>query len=429
MSRSFFRLAEANTTVRTEMLAGLTTFLTMAYITFVNPAILSKAGVDFGAAFVATCIAAALGSGIMGLYANYPIALAPGMGLNAFFTYSVVLGTGHSWQVALGTVFISGVLFVGLSLLPVREWIINSIPPTLKLAIAAGIGFFLALIALQNANIVVDNPATLVTLGDLKTPESYLALFGFVVIIALDARRLAGAVIIGILAITALGIALGVTEWKGVMAMPPDPSPTLLQLDVRGALEPSLITVVLTFLLVDLFDTAGTLIGLTHHSNLLNAQGQLPRLKNALMADSVATVAGAVLGTSTTTSYIESAAGMRAGGRTGLTAIVVAVLFLLALFFSPLAQTVPSYATAPALLFVACVMMRSLAEFDWDDATEYVPAVVTTLAMPLTYSISDGIGLGFITFAATKLASGKPGACPPAVWIIAVLFAGKFIFL
>lgn len=429
MLRSFFRLAEANTTVRTEMLAGLTTFLTMAYITFVNPAILSKAGVDFGAAFVATCIAAALGSGIMGLYANYPIALAPGMGLNAFFTYSVVLGTGHSWQVALGTVFISGVLFVGLSLLPVREWIINSIPPTLKLAIAAGIGFFLALIALQNANIVVDNPATLVTLGDLKAPESYLALFGFVVIIALDARRLAGAVIIGILAITALGIALGVTEWKGFMAMPPDPSPTLLQLDVRGALEPSLITVVLTFLLVDLFDTAGTLIGLTHHSNLLDAQGQLPRLKNALMADSVATVAGAVLGTSTTTSYIESAAGMRAGGRTGLTAIVVAVLFLLALFFSPLAQTVPSYATAPALLFVACVMMRSLAEFDWDDATEYVPAVVTTLAMPLTYSISDGIGLGFITFAATKLASGKPGACPPVVWIIAVLFAGKFIFL
>ncbi len=429
MLTSFFRLAENDTTVRTEVLAGLTTFLTMAYITFVNPAILSKAGLDFGAAFVATCVAAALGSGIMGLYANYPIALAPGMGLNAFFTYSVVLGMGHTWQVALGAVFISGVLFVGLSLLPVREWIINSIPHTLKLAIAAGVGLFLALIALQNANIVVDNPATLVALGNLKAPESYLALLGFVAIVSLDFRKIPGAVIIGILAITAIGIALGVTEWKGFIAMPPDPTLTLLQLDIRGALELSLITVVLAFLLVDLFDTAGTLIGLTHQTPLLDTQGQLPRLKHALMADSVATVAGAVFGTSTTTSYIESAAGMRAGGRTGLTAIVVAVLFLLALFFSPLAQTVPSYATAPALLFVACVMMRSLAEFDWNDATEYIPAVVTTIAMPLTYSISDGIGLGFITFAAIKLASGKSSACPPAVWLIAVLFAGKFLLL
>ncbi len=429
MLTSFFRLAENDTTVRTEMLAGLTTFLTMAYITFVNPAILSKAGLDFGAAFVATCVAAALGTGIMGLYANYPIALAPGMGLNAFFTYSVVLGMGHTWQVALGAVFISGVLFVGLSILPVREWIINSIPHTLKLAIAAGVGLFLALIALQNANIVVDNPATLVALGNLKAPESYLALLGFVAIVSLDFRKIPGAVIIGILAITAIGIALDVTEWKGFIAMPPDPTPTLLQLDIRGALELSLITVVLAFLLVDLFDTAGTLIGLTHQTLLLDTQGQLPRLKHALMADSVATVAGAVFGTSTTTSYIESAAGMRAGGRTGLTAIVVAVLFLLALFFSPLAQTVPSYATAPALLFVACVMMRSLAEFDWNDATEYIPAVVTTIAMTLTYSISDGIGLGFIIFAAIKLASGKSSACPPAVWLIAVLFAGKFLFL
>ena len=314
MLTSFFRLAENDTTVRTEMLAGLTTFLTMAYITFVNPAILSKAGLDFGAAFVATCVAAALGSGIMGLYANYPIALAPGMGLNAFFTYSVVLGMGHTWQVALGAVFISGVLFVGLSILPVREWIINSIPHTLKLAIAAGVGLFLALIALQNANIVVDNPATLVALGNLKAPESYLALLGFVAIVSLDFRNIPGAVIIGILAITAIGIALGVTEWKGFIAMPPDPTPTLLQLDIRGALELSLITVVLAFLLVDLFDTAGTLIGLTHQTSLLDTQGQLPRLKHALMADSVATVAGAVFGTSTTTSYIESAAGMRAGG-------------------------------------------------------------------------------------------------------------------
>lgn len=429
MLTSFFRLTEHGTTVRTEILAGLTTFLTMAYITFVNPAILSKAGLDFGAAFVATCVAAAIGTLIMGLYANYPIALAPGMGLNAFFTYSVVLGMGHTWQVALGAVFTSGVLFVVLSVLPVREWIINSIPKTLKLAIAAGVGLFLALIAFQNAGIVVDSPATLVTLGDLTSPKSLLALLGFVVIVALDYRTVPGAVIIGILAMTAIGIACGISEWKGFVALPPDPTPTLFQLDMRGTLEIGLFTVVLAFLLVDLFDTAGTLIGLAHQAELLDAHDQLPRLKNVLMADSIATVIGAVLGTSTTTSYIESAAGIRAGGRTGLTAVIVALLFLLALFFSPLAQTIPSYATAPALLFVACVMLRSLAAFDWNDATEYIPAAATTIAMPLTYSISDGIGLGFMTYAAIKLASGKPGECPPAVWLIALVFAGKFLLL
>ncbi len=429
MLTSFFRLTEHGTTVRTEILAGLTTFLTMAYITFVNPAILSKAGLDFGAAFVATCVAAAIGTLIMGLYANYPIALAPGMGLNAFFTYSVVLGMGHTWQVALGAVFTSGVLFVVLSVLPVREWIINSIPKTLKLAIAAGVGLFLALIAFQNAGIVVDSPATLVTLGDLTSPKSLLALLGFVVIVALDYRTVPGAVIIGILAMTAIGIACGISEWKGFVALPPDPTPTLFQLDMRGTLEIGLFTVVLAFLLVDLFDTAGTLIGLAHQAELLDAHDQLPRLKNVLMADSIATVIGAVLGTSTTTSYIESAAGIRAGGRTGLTAVTVALLFLLALFFSPLAQTIPTYATAPALLFVACVMLRSLAAFDWNDATEYIPAAATTIAMPLTYSISDGIGLGFMTYAAIKLASGKPGECPPAVWLIALVFAGKFLFL
>jgi AGZA family xanthine/uracil permease-like MFS transporter len=424
-----FKLDEHGTTVRTEILAGATTFLTMAYITFVNPAILSESGMDLGAVFVATCLAAALGSLIMGLYANYPIALAPGMGLNAFFTYGVVLGMGLSWQVALGVVFVSGVLFVILSVMPAREWLINSIPKTLKMAISAGIGLFLAIIALKNAFIVVDHPATLLTMGNLMEPSALLALGGFVIIVALDSRRVPGAVMIGILATTAVGVAFGVSEWKGIASLPPDPTPTLFQLDIAGALEIGIIPVVLTFLFVDLFDTAGTLVGVAQHAGLLDEEGRLPRLRNALLADSLATVGGAALGTSTTTSYIESAAGIKSGGRTGLTAITVAVLFVLCLFFSPLAQTVPPYATAPALLFVACLMARGITEIDWEDATEYAPAIVTAIAMPLTFSITHGIGLGFISYAAAKIASGKFSECQPAVLVIALLFGAKFAFL
>ena len=326
MLSSYFKLAENGTTVRTEILAGITTFLTMAYITFVNPAILSDAGMDFGAVFVATCVAAAIGTAIMGLYANYPIALAPGMGLNAFFAYGVVLGMGHSWQVALGAVFLSGILFIILSVLPVREWIINAIPRGLKMAISAGIGLFLAIIALKNAGVVVDHPATLITLGDPTSWPVILAFLGFFAIVALDHRKVPGAVIIGILAVTAAGVALGVSEWKGLASLPPDPLPTFLQLDLGGALQLGLITIVFTFLFVDLFDTAGTLVGLAHRAGLLDQQGRLPRLGKALIADSTATAAGALLGTSTTTSYIESAAGINAGGRTGLTAVTVAVL-------------------------------------------------------------------------------------------------------
>ncbi|MHA1600236.1 MAG: NCS2 family permease [Alphaproteobacteria bacterium] len=429
MLASFFRLAENGTTVRTEVLAGITTFLTMAYITIVNPAILSDAGMDFGAVFVATCLAAALGTAIMGLYANYPIALAPGMGLNAYFAYGVVLGMGHSWQVALGAVFLSGILFIILSLLPVREWIINSIPKSLKLAIAAGIGLFLAIIAFKNAGIVVDHPATLVTLGNPMSWSVILAFLGFFVIVALDRRKVPGAIIIGILATTAAGLALGVTEWRGFVSMPPDPTPTFLQLDIAGALQIGLVTIVFTFLFVDLFDTAGTLVGLAHRAGMLDENGRLPRLGKALLADSTATAAGSLMGTSTTTSYIESAAGINVGGRTGLTAVVVAVLFLLALFFAPLAQTVPSFATAPALLFVACLMTRGLAEIDWEDVTEFAPAVVTAIAMPLTFSIANGLGLGFITYAAVKILSGRATDCPLAVHVIAVLFLIKFALL
>ena len=429
MLEKLFDLRGHGTTVKTEVIAGITTFLTMAYIAFVNPTILSDAGMDFGAVFVATCIAAAIGTLIMGLYANYPIALAPGMGLNAFFTYGVVLGMGHSWQVALGAVLLSGILFVILSILPVREWIINAIPKGLKMAISAGIGLFLGIIALKNAGIIVDHPATLVTIGDLTAWPAVLALLGFAIMVALDRLKVPGAVIIGILAVTAVGILIGVSEFKGIVDLPPDPSPTFLQLDLAGALQIALLSVVFTFLFVDLFDTAGTLIGVAHRAGLLDSEGKLPRLRQALMADSSASVIGSALGTSTTTSYIESASGIKAGGRTGLTAVVVALLFLLTLFFAPLAGTVPAFATAPALLFVACLMTRGLAEIDWDDVTEYAPAVLTALSMPLTFSIAHGIGLGFIAYAAVKILTGRISECSVAVLIIAAAFVLKFAYL
>ncbi len=429
MLESLFKLSANGTNVRTEILAGITTFLTMAYILFVNPSILSAAGMDHGAVFVATCLAAAAGTLIMGLYANYPVALAPGMGLNVYFTYGVVQGMGHGWPVALGAVFVAGILFLILSLLPVREWIINAIPRSLKLAISAGIGLFLAIIGLQKAGIVVDHPVTLVTLGDMSKPEALLAVAGFVLMVVLGARRVPGAMIIAILAVTAASLALGISDFGGVFSLPPSLAPTFMQMDVAGALESGLVAVVLAFLIIDLFDTAGTLIGLAQRSGLLDAQGRLPRLRQALLADSGATVIGAVMGTSTTTSYIESAAGINAGGRTGLTAVSVAVLFVLSLFLAPLAKTIPAYATAPALVFVACLMARGIAEIDWDDMTEVAPAMVTAITMPLTFSIANGIGLGFITYVLVKTLSGRPAEAGPAIWAMAALFAVKFAVL
>ncbi len=429
MLETYFKLTENGTNVRTELIAGLTTFLTMAYIACVNPSILAAAGMDQGAVFVATCVAAAVGSLIMGLWANYPIALAPGMGLNAFFAFGVVLGMGHAWETALGAVFIAGVLFFLLSVFKVREWIINAIPHGLKLAIAAGIGLFLALIGLKNAGIVIDHPATLVGLGDVGSATVLLAVGGFMVMGALDSRKVPGAITIAILLTTAIGVALGVSEFRGVVSMPPSVMPTLFAMDIVGALDGALLSVIFAFLFVDLFDTAGTLISVAHRGGMLDADGKLPRLGKALMSDSIATVAGAAMGTSTTTSYIESVAGVKAGGRTGLTAVTVAALFLLTLFFSPLAGTIPAYATAPALVLVACVMVRGLTEVDWDDITEYGPAVVTAIGMPLTFSIADGIGFGFVTYAGLKILSGRFSEAPPAVIILAALFVIKFAVL
>jgi AGZA family xanthine/uracil permease-like MFS transporter len=428
MLEKLFQLKAHNTNVRTEILAGVTTFLTMAYILFVNPAILGETGMDKGAIFVATCLAAAIGSALMGLIANYPIALAPGMGLNAFFTYTVVLHMGHTWQVALGAVFISATLFFLLSIFRIREWIVNSIPLPLRSAIAAGIGLFLALIALKEAGLVVDNPATLVGLGDLHSPGPLLAVLGFFLIVALEARRVTGAVMIGILVVTAIAISLGVTPFGGIVSMPPSLAPTFLELDIMGALDVGMISVIFAFLFVDLFDNTGTLIGVAKRAGLMSKDGHLPKMGRALIADSAAAMGGSLLGTSTTTSYIESASGVAAGGRTGLTAIVVAGLFLLALFFAPLAGTVPAFATAPALLFVAVLMTSGLAEIDWDDITVAAPVVITALAMPLTFSIANGIAFGFIAWVVIKALAGRFKELNPALVVLAAIFIAKFAF-
>ena len=421
----YFGLAQQGTDVRTEFIAGVTTFLTMVYIIFVNPIILGKAGMDQGAVFVATCVAAAVSTMVMALYANYPIALAPGMGINAFFAFTVVLTYKYTWQQALAAVFCSGVLFFLISVFRIRQFVIDSIPQNLKLAVSAGVGLFLGIIALEEAKVVVDHPATLVTLGDLRNPEAALMLLGFVLIAALNFRRVLGGTLIGILVATVIGLPFGLAKFTGVVSMPPSIAPTLLQLDFSRLWELTFLIVVFSILFIDVFDNAGTLIGVTHRTGLMR-NGKLARMKEALISDSFAAMFGAVIGTSTTTSYIESAAGVSAGGRTGLTAAFVGLFFLLALFFAPLAGMVPAYASAAALLYVACVMARGLAEIDWEDITEYAPAVVTAITMPLTYSIATGIGLGFITYALCKIISGKAREASPAVLVLAVLFAIKF---
>lgn len=429
MLEKLFKLKEHGTNVRTELIAGLSTFLTMAYIIVVNPGILSETGMPFDAVFVATCIAAALGTAIMGLWANYPVALAPGMGLNAFFTFGVVFGMGHSWEVALGAVFWSGIIFFLLSAFKVREWIINSIPNSLKTGISVGIGLFLAIIGLQNAGIVVDNPATLVGLGDVSSVSVILTFVGFVLITALHQRGVVGSVVIGIAVVTVLGAPFGLVEYTGIMKMPSGLGATFLKLDIMGALDAALFAVIFAFLFVDLFDTSGTLVAVAQKGDLLDKDGKLPRLGRALMADSTASVAGSLLGTSTTTSYIESGAGIAAGGRTGLTALTASALFLLALFFSPLALMIPAYATSAALIFVAVLMISTITNVAWDDLTESAPVVITAVMMPLTYSIAEGIALGFLSYAAIKLVSGKAKEVNVAVWVISALALLKYIWL
>ncbi|MBQ9683389.1 MAG: NCS2 family permease [Neisseriaceae bacterium] len=423
-----FKITDNNSSVRVELLAGLTTFLAMSYIIFVNPNILSEAGLDWGAVFVATCIASAFGCILMGVVANYPIALAPGMGLNAYFTYTVCSGMGVPWQVALAAVCVSGIVFVIFSVLKIREAIINGIPQSLKFAIGAGIGLFLTLIGMENAGIAVDHPKTLLTLGVISSPEVLLSLLGFFIIVALDHFRIRGAIIISILSITVLAIIfhVGDAEFKGIVGDIPSIAPTLMQMDFQSLFTPALLSVIFVFFLVDLFDSTGTMIGVAHRAGLLNEKGELPRLNRALLADSSAIVAGSALGTSSVTAYVESAAGVAAGGKTGLTSIVVGLLFLAALWFSPLVGSVPKFATAPALIFVGILMMKSCLEINWNDLTEAAPAFFTITFMPFTYSIANGIAMGFISYTVVKALCGKAREVPIMVWIVSALWVAKF---
>lgn len=428
MLTSFFKLEEHGTSVRTEIIAGITTFLTMAYIIFVNPTILSTTGMDKNAVFVATCLAAATGSFIMAFLANWPIGMAPGMGLNAFFAFGVVAAMGYTWQQALGAVFVSGCIFIVLTATGVRSWLIEGVPKSLRCAIGAGIGLFLAIIALGNAGIVVANPATKVGLGNLHSAPALLAIFGFFVIAALDALRVRGSILIGIIAVTVLSMVLGLNKFNGIFDMPPSLEPTFFKLDIAGALSHGgFLQVVLVFVLVEVFDATGTLMGVARRAGLMEGD-RYKGLGRALFGDSIAIFVGSLLGTSSTTAYIESASGVQAGGRTGLTAMTIGLLFLASLFLAPLAGSVPAYATAPALLYVAGLMLHELLEVEWEDITEATPAALAVLTMPFTYSIANGLSFGFITYAVLKLLTGRAREVHPASWVIAGLFLIKYIF-
>ena len=423
----FFALSEHETTPRRELLAGLATFMTMAYIIVVNPAIMVAAGIDQGASFTATCLAAAIGSALMALWARMPVAMAPGMGLNAYFAFTVVGAMGMPWQVALGAVFLSGLLFLAVSFTPFREWLINAIPLSMKLGIGAGIGLFLGLLGLRGMGLVVDSPATLVTLGSLSSPTTLLSCFGFLLMAGLLARGIRSGIVIGILVTALLGIPLGLTQIQGIFSLPPSLAPSFGQMDVLGALSlPGMPAVVFTFFLLTLLDDAGTLIATAHRAGIMRPDGSIPGLGRALQANSGGAVIGAVLGTSTTVPYIESAAGIQAGGRTGLTALAVAGLFLLALFLAPLATSIPGFATAPALLLVAGMMAHGLRDLDWNDITEYLPAMMAALAMPFTFSISTGVGIGFVVYVVLKLATGRAREVSGAVWVLAALSVAEF---
>jgi AGZA family xanthine/uracil permease-like MFS transporter len=424
----YFRLQENQTTVRAEFLGGLTTFITMAYIVVVNPQILSKAEMPVEGVVFATCVAAAAATLVMGLYANYPIALAPGMSLNAYFTYSVCLGMHVPWRTALGVIFFSGVFFLILTVSRVREQIVNGIPECLKHSTAGGIGMFIAFVGLRNANLVVANPATFVSLGSFSNREAQLACIGLAIMLILMARKITGAILIGVIATTVLGILRGMATWPAAIFSLPHPSATLLQLDLRGAMHLGLLEIIFVFLFVDLFDNVGTLVGVCEQGGFVK-NGKIPRVGRALVSDAVGTVFGALTGTSTVTSYIESAAGVAAGARTGLSNVFVAAFFLLAMFFAPLAAAIPGYATAPALIVVGALMTESIGRVAWADFTDAIPAFVTLLATPLTFSIATGLSLGLISYTLVKVAAGKIREISPVIWILTALFILRYAYL
>lgn len=425
----YFEFDRHGTNFKLETLAGLTTFMTMAYIIFVNPAILSMTGMDFGAVMLATCLSAAIATLIMGVYAKYPFALAPGMGLNAYFTYGVCLGMGVDWRVALGAVFISGILFILLTLTKVRSWIFDAIPNALKYSTAAGIGLFIAFIGLKSAGVIVANEATLVSLGNILEPHTLLALFGLFIIAGLMCRKVIGSILWGIVLTAAIGMLLGVSPLpEGIVSMPPSIAPTFLQLDIIGALNIGLISIIVSFFFVDLFDTLGTLSALSSQAGYMK-EGKLPRIDKALMSDSVGTSVGSLFGTSTVTTYIESASGIGLGGRTGFVSVVVALLFLISPFFYPFVKSIPAYATAPALIIVGSLMISAIKNINWDDTSEAIPSFITMISIPLTYSIATGLALGFIFYPVLKVLSGKAKEVHWLVYVFAVLFALRFVYI
>ncbi|MBL6734857.1 MAG: NCS2 family permease [Shewanellaceae bacterium] len=422
----FFALSAHKTSVKTEFIAGITTFSTMIYIIFLNPLILAQAGMDRDSVFTATCLAAALGSLIMGLWANYPIAQAPSMSLNAFFTYTVVLQLGYAWQTALGAVFLSGIFFMLLSLTRLKDYFFDAIPMSIRYAMTAGIGLFLALLALKNAQLVVAHPAMLLTLGDVTSWSCLMAVLSLVVILVLIDRGFQAAVFLSILLVTLLSWMVGEVAYQGAFAVPTLPAATLNAMQWDQLLEVGVITLVLSFLLIDCFDTMATLVAVADKAQLLDAQGRLPRLKQALFADATATAVGAWLGTSTTTSYLESAAGVQVGGRTGLTAVVVGLCFILSLWLAPLAQMVPMYASAGALLYVAILMLQQVTKVPWHDFTEAIPAGIICIMLPFSASLITGIGFGFLAYVVMKVSYGRYRELSPGTWLIAFLFFGKF---
>ena len=424
-----FDLQENNTNIKQEFLAGFTTFITMAYIIFVNPQMMSASGMDHGASFVGTCIAAALACFVMGFYSNWPVALAPGMGLNAFFTYTVVGEMGYSWEVALGAVFLAGILFVIMSVTPLRRWMLDSIPLNLRIAMGSGVGLFIGFIGLKSGGIIVANEATFVSLGNFLQIETFLSAFGFLLISVLATRKISGAIIIGVLIVTLLGLLLNIVEYQGLVSYPPSVAPIFLKLDILGALDLAMISVIISFLFVNLFDTAGTLLGVAHRAKLVDQNGNIKNFDKALKADSTSSVAGSFFGCAPVTSYVESSAGVEAGGRTGLTAVVVGFLFLVAIFFSPLAAIVPAYASAGALLYVAILMLSGMEKLDWSDTTELLPALIMVIMIPLTFSIANGIALGFISYVVMKLFVGDVKKISSGAWFLAIIFMAKFVFL
>ncbi len=425
----FFKLQEHGTSVGREIMAGATTFAAMAYILVVNPQIMAIAGIDQGASFVATCLAAALSCLLMGLYANWPVGLAPGMGLNALFAYTIVGDMGYPWQTALGAVFIAGVLFVIISTTRIRAWIIMSIPDDLKIGMTAGVGLFIGIIGLQNGGIIADHPATLVTMGDFSQIPTALAALSFLLVAILSARLAAGGLILGILAVTVLGILLGEVTYQGIVSAPPSIAPLVGQIDIMSALNVSLVSVIFSILIVNLFDTTGTLVGVASNAGLVDEEGNYKNFSKALKADSTSSVLGALLGNSPVTSYVESAAGVAAGGRTGLTACAVGVFFLLAIFFAPLAMMIPNFAVSGALIYVALLMCSGLGRLSWDNPVVLIPALLIMIMIPLTFSIADGIGIGFISYVALSLLASEERKVSWGALVIAGLFVIKFALL